>query len=137
MPLHLSGAVAFTVDGPGGSTAGTVEGEGAVLRVQADDPVAAWSGQDTGALGRVAEALHAQGLSVEVTGPGGRLATVGAGADSALGRLLTGSRRVAPGRPAALRPLVLAEGRRRVRTVRGPLLLAVAAVAVLVVRRRR
>jgi hypothetical protein len=71
-----------------------------------------------------------------VTGPAGLLATVGAGADSALGRAVTGSRHVQPGRPTALRPLVLAQVRRGARRRRS-LLLALAALAVLAARRRR
>jgi hypothetical protein len=63
----------------------------------------------------LADQLAAEGLSVEVTGPAGRLATIGAAADSALGRAVTGSRHVQPGRPSALRPLVLSQVRQGVR----------------------
>ena len=120
MALDLQGGLSFTVDGPGGSTSGTVAGDGAVLRVHADDPVAAWDGLldsvSTGpsALRTVAGALADEGLSVEVSGPRGRLALVGAEADSPLGRVLLGSRRVQLGSPAALGPLALAQARRAV-----------------------
>ena len=142
MPLRLEGELTFTVDGPLGSTTGTARGDGTVLRVRAEDPVAAWDAvtgaapSAAGGLGTLADQLAADGLSVEVTGPAGLLATVGAGADSALGRAVTGSRHVQPGRPAALRPLVLSQVRQGVRRRRS-LLLAIAAVAVLAARRRR
>ena len=137
MPLALQGDLRFTVDGPGGSSSGTVEGDGAVLRVRAQDPVAAWDGLlgsvSTGpsALRAVADALAQEGLSVEVSGPRGLLALVGAEADSAVGRTVTGSRHVQLGRPAALRPLAVAQARRALTTRRlgaGAALLLVLAV---------
>ena len=142
MPLRLSGELSFTVDGPQGSTTGTAHADGPVLHVRAEDPVAAWDAvagaapSAAGGLGNVADQLAAEGLSVQVSGPRGRLATVGAGADSALGRAVTGSRHVQPGRAGALRPLVLSQVRQGVRRRRS-LLLGVAALAVLVDRRRR
>ncbi len=142
MPLRLEGELSFTVDGPLGSTTGTAHADGTVLHVRAQDPVAAWDAvagaapSGAGALGTLADQLAAEGLSVEVTGPAGRLATVGAGADSALGRAVTGSRHVQPGSPTALRPLVVSKLRQGVRRRRS-VLLALAAVAVLAARRRR
>ncbi|CAA9359819.1 MAG: hypothetical protein AVDCRST_MAG16-2963 [uncultured Frankineae bacterium] len=141
MPLHLEGTVEFTVDGPRGPSAGVARGDGQVLRVTTDDAVAAWAAvlsaapAGASALGALADELHGQGLAVEVSGPDGRLATVGAGADSALGRAVTGSRHVQPGRPAALRPLAVAGLRQEVRR-RRPLVLALAAVVVVTLRRR-
>ena len=141
MPLRMEGELSFTVDGPQGSTTGTAHADGTVLHVRAEDPLAAWDAvagaapSAAGGLGILADQLAAEGLSVQVTGPRGRLATVGAGADSALGRAVTGSRHVQPGSPGALRPLVLSQVRRGVRRRRS-LLLAIAAVAVLVARRR-
>jgi hypothetical protein len=142
MPLRLEGELSFTVDGPQGSTSGTARADGTVLHVRAEDPVAAWdvvagaAPAAAGGLGVLADHLAAEGLSVEVTGPAGRLATVGAGADSALGHAVTGSRHVAPGTPTALRPLVVSQLRQGTRR-RSPLLLALTAVVVLAVRRRR
>ena len=141
--LRLEGSVAFTVEGPGGSTSGTAHGDGAVLRVRADDPVAAWAAlagaAPTGAdaLGRLADLLHGEGLAVQVSGPDGPLATVGAGADSALGSAVSGTRHVQPGRLGALRPLVAAQLSRVAARRRRSLLLAVLAGAALAVRRRR
>jgi len=143
MPLDLQGGLSFTVDGPGGSTSGTVAGDGAVLRVHADDPVAAWDGLlgsvSTGpaALRRVAGALADEGLSVEVSGPRGRLALVGADADSPVGRLLLGSRRVQPGALAALRPLAVAQARRSLTPRRGAALAGLLVVLTILRRRAR
>ena len=139
--LRLEGAVDFTVDGPRGRASGTARGDGPVLRIVTDDAVVAWDaaaeavGGGASALGPLADALHGAGLAVEVRGPQGVLATVGAGAESALGRALTGSRHVRPGRPAALRPLVVAQLRSGARR-RGPLLAALVAVVLLAARRR-
>ena len=143
MPLDLQGGLTFTVDGPGGSTSGTVTGDGAVLRVRAQDPVAAWDGLldsvSTGpaALRQVADALAGEGLSVEVSGPDGRLALVGATADSGVGKVLTGSRRVQLGSPTALRPLAVAQVRRSLTLRRGALAAALVVLAVLLRRRAR
>ena len=73
------------------------------------------------------------GTQVEVTGPDGLVATVGAGVSSSVGRLLAGSRHVRLGRPAAVRPLAVAELRRR----RVPIALAAAGALVLAVVLRR
>jgi hypothetical protein len=133
--LAVEGDLAFTVQGPAGATAGTVTGAGGVVRVHADDPVAAWDAAlgsvstGTAALRAVADRLHDQGVVLEVSGPAGLVATVGAGVRSPLGRLVTGSRRVRPGRPAAVRPLALAQARRATRGAVRPAAL-VAAVAV-------
>lgn len=146
MALDLQGGLSFTVEGPGGSTSGAVAGDGAVLRVRAEDPVAAWDGVlgsvSTGpaALRTVADVLAGEGLSVEVSGPAGRLALIGAEADSAVGRVLTGSRHVRLGSPAALRPLAVAQARRSLdprQLAPRTLLTAAGALAALVLLRRR
>lgn len=140
--LQIEGTLEFSVDGPGGATAGTVRGDGGTVHVHAGDPVAAWDAAlgpvSTGPqlLRSVAGFLHAQGVVLQVSGPAGRVATVGAGVDSLTGRLLTGSRRVRPGRPAAVRPLALAEARRRVAGRGRPAAVAAGLVLVWVVRRR-
>ena len=142
MSLSLEGDLSFTVDGPGGTTSGRVVGDGAVLRVHADDPVAAWEATvgsvSTGPAGlrAAADALAEQGLSVEVAGPHGRLALVGADADSGFGRLVTGSRRVQFGRPVALRPLAVAQVRQSL-PPRRRAVLALAVLAALVALGRR
>lgn len=140
-PGHLSitGDLTFSVDGPGGATAGTVSGAGSTVRVHAEDPVAAWDGAlgsvSTGpaVLAEVARHLHDQGIVLEVSGPDGLVATVGAGVSSSVGRLLAGSRFVRLGRPAAVRPLAIAELRRR----RVPIALAAVGATVLAVLLRR
>ena len=143
MPLSLQGGLTFTVDGPAGSTSGEIVGDGPVLRVRAEDPVAAWEASvgsvSAGPAGLriVADQLAAEGLSVEVSGPDGPLATVGAGVDSTVGRLVTGSRRVKLGRPAALRPLAVAQVKRSVPSARTfALALGALAAAFAALRRR-
>lgn len=136
MALAFDGDLTFSVEGPGGATAGTVQGDGPVLRVHADDPVAAWDGLlgsvSTGpaVLSWVADQMHDEGVVLEVSGPDGLVATVGAGVESPLGRLLAGSRHVRLGRPAAVRPLALAQVRRSLGGARRGLALA-GALAVL------
>ena len=145
MALSFDGDLTFSVEGPGGTTEGTVTGDGPVLRVHADDPVAAWDGVlgsvSTGpaVLSKVADLLHGEGAVLEVSGPAGVVATVGAGVESPLGRVLAGSRHVRLGRPAAVRPLALAQARRTAGgAVRSPLVLvAVAALVAWAVRRTR
>ena len=146
MALDLQGGLSFSVDGPGGSTSGTVVGDGSVLRVLADDPVAALDGvlgsvpTGTAALRAIADSLAEQGLAVEVSGPDGRLALVGAGADSAIAKALIGSRRVQLGSASALRPLAVAQVRRgitAVPTARRRLAVVGVVVLLLAVLRRR
>lgn len=116
-------------------------GDGGVLRVSTEDAVVAWEAvagaapRGASSLASLFDALSGQGLAVEVSGPRGVLATVGAGVSSGLGRVVTGSRHVGPGRPAALRPLVVARLRSGARR-RGPLLLGLTAAAALAVGRR-
>jgi len=145
VPLAFDGDLTFSVEGPGGTTGGTVRGAGATLRVHADDPVAAWDAAlgavPTGPalLSSVADLLADEGVVVEMSGPRGRVATIGAGIDSGLGRVLAGSRRVRLGRPAAVGPLAVAQLRRAVRdpaTVRPALLLGGVALLLWLLGRR-
>ena len=143
MPLSFDGDLTFSVEGPGGATAGTVNGAGPVLRVHADDPVAAWDAAlgsvSTGpaALSAVAGLLHDEGVVVEVSGPAGLVATVGAGVRSPLGRAITGARHVRLGRPGAVRPLAVAQVRRTAVGARRPAALLALVLALVWARRRR
>lgn len=139
-PLEVTGSLSFVLDTPDGSTAGRVEGDGRRVRVVADDPVAVWESAAGPGLGRpavagLADLLAEAGLVVEVTGPHGTVATVGAGVDSRLGQVLAGSRRLRPGRVGALRPLAAARVRSRGRP--GRVAASVLAVAVVLLLRRR
>lgn len=143
MALAFDGDLAFEVQGPAGATAGRVSGHGSTLRVAADDPVVAWDAAlgsvSTGPalLRAVAGHLYDEGVVVQVTGPGGLVATVGAGVDSPLGRVATGSRHVRLGRAAAVRPLAVAQARRTARGLARPAaVLAAVAAALWAVRRR-
>ena len=145
MALGFEGDLTFSVDGPGGASAGTVRGDGRTLRVHTSDPVATWEAAlgatTTGpaVLAQVARLLHDEGAVLEVTGPAGRVARVGAGVDSPVGRLLAGSRHVRLGRPSAVRPLAVAQARRGLGTARtrAALALAVGLLVAAGARRRR
>ena len=65
------------------------------------------------AVGRVAEALRDAGITLDVRGPRGTVASLGSGVDSAWGRVLAGSRALRPGAPAAVGPLLFQAVRRR------------------------
>ncbi len=142
MALAVEGGISFTVEGPAGATSGTVTGDGGTVRVHAEDPAAAWDAAlgsvSTGpaVLSAVADRLHDEGLVLEVVGPAGLVATVGAGVRSPLGRLLAGSRRVRLGRPAAVRPLAVAQARRTARGLARPAALVLAAGGALAALRR-
>lgn len=144
MATRVQGSLTFSVMGPGGRTAGTVHGQGPQVTVHAEDPVAAWDAAlgsvSTGpaVLKTVGRLLSEEGVTVQVTGPRGTVATVGAGVDDRLGHLLAGSRHVRLGSPSAVRPLAVAELRRRAPETRAFVLGAVIvlALAALVARRR-
>ncbi len=117
-------------------------GDGTRLTLDASDPVALWRAaagipwpagvtvrRGPGALGELAGALAAQGLHLDVTGPRGRVAELGAGVASPAGRLLTGSPAVRPGSVRTVAATVSAGFRVHPGLVLG------AAVAVLVLRR--
>ena len=132
--ILVTADLSFTVDLGHGPIEGHVDADGGTtIRVTTDDAdavfVAATSVPEIGdkALPFLADTLADNGLSMEVVGPQGRVATVGSGASSRWGRLLTGSSAVAPGDPQAVRALVLAQIKRdRVR-------IGVAAAAVVAV----
>lgn len=92
--------------------------DGGTIRVTTDDAdtvfFAATSVPEVGdaALPFLADQLADAGLVMEVVGPQGRVATVGSGASSRLGRLLTGSSAVAPGDREAVVALVRAQAKR-------------------------
>jgi hypothetical protein len=134
----VSADLSFTVDLGNGPIEGHVSADGGTsIRVTTDDAdtvfVAATSVPEIGnaVLPYLADTLADNGLTMEVVGPQGRVVTVGEGASSGWGRLLTGSRAVAPGDPQAVRALVLAQIKReRVRI--GLAAAAVVALAVAV-----
>jgi hypothetical protein len=137
----VSADLSFTVDVGNGPIDGHVSADGGTtIRVTTDDAdtvfLAATSVPEIGnnALPYLADTLANNGLTMEVVGPQGRVATVGSGASSRWGRVLTGSRAVAPGDPQAVRALVLAQIKRdRVRiglAAAGVVALAVTVVVV-------
>jgi hypothetical protein len=87
----------------GASTTARVTGNGRQIRVEAQRPEVLLAAMDRADVGRVAELLTTTGITVAVNGPHGPVVTLGAGTSDRLGRLVTGSGRVAPAPRAALR----------------------------------
>ena len=109
--LQLTADLALTVDGH----QARLTGNGTDLLLTASHPVALWRsaasvpwpvgvtvGSGPRALGGLAAALSDAGLHLDVTGPRGRIAELGRGVDSGVGRGVTGSRAVRFGSPRAL-----------------------------------
>ncbi|MCO1659861.1 hypothetical protein [Pseudonocardia humida] len=115
----------------GECTSAHLTGRGRELRVDVERPAVLLAAVDRRDVGQVADLLAASGVTVRVVGPDGPAATVGAGASSRLGRVVTGSRNVAPV-PRAAASLALSTPAAR----RG-LGLLVLAVPAAVLRRRR
>ncbi|SDP34319.1 hypothetical protein SAMN05660199_03673 [Klenkia soli] len=93
-----------------GGTTARLTGDGADLVLASTDPIGLWRAvtdlpwpagatarSGPRAVGELAGLLAAQGLHVDVTGPHGRVAELGAGVSSPLGRALTGSSAVRAG----------------------------------------
>lgn len=122
----------FTVDLGQGPIVGRMTADGTTITVTTDDADTVWRASTsvpqvgTAALPYLADRLTDAGLTLEVQGPQGRVATVGAGTSSVLGKLLTGSRAIAPGDRAAVTALALSQVRRN----RIPIAAAAAAVVV-------
>ena len=105
--MDLDGASA-TLTGDGDRLVLATERPGALWDTLASAPVPIGVRPASGSagVGRVAEALRAAGLNLDVRGPRGTVATLGAGVDSVLGRVLAGSSALRPGAPAAVAPLL-------------------------------
>lgn len=133
--LEVVSDLTFSVDLGRGPIEGRVEAAGSQIRVHTDDADTVWEAATsvpevgTAGLPWLADRLTDAGLTLEVVGPQGRVATVGAGTSSRIGRLVTGSSAIAPGDRAAVVGLVRARIRRNGR----PIALAVVALAVVAV----
>ena len=117
----------------GTSTTGRAIGHGQRLRVEVQRPDLLITAVDRVEVGRAAELLASTGITVEVCGPRGPVATLGAGTSNRVGRALTGSRHVAPHLGGALR---LAWATRLVRTTAIALPAAATVLAVMTRMRR-
>lgn len=113
----------------GVSTTARITGHGRQVRVQADRPDVLLAAVDRTDVGRAAELLAATGITVDVHGPHGPVATLGAGTANRFGRVLTGSRRVAIAPRGAAR---LVGASRSVRTVAAVVVSAVLVVLAVV-----
>ncbi len=93
--MDLTADLRFGVDAPGGARAtGTVTADGETVRVRTDAPavlIRSLRSDDRTRTAALGDLLSATGVTVEVSGPRGAVARLGAGVDSRLGRLLTGS----------------------------------------------
>lgn len=116
----------------GESTTARVTGNGRQVRIEAQRPEVLLAAIDRKDVGRVAEVFTATGITVAVNGPHGAVVTLGAGTSDRLGRVVTGSGRVAPAPRAAVR---LAWASRPVRAT--VVSLSVAIVVAAIGRRRR
>lgn len=100
--LKVEAALTLEIDG----RAASITGSGQRLVMHLDAPghtvhtvqglASSW------AVGQLATGLRAAGLRLDIEAAHGRLLSLGAGVDSALGRLGTGSRAVSAGSPRAL-----------------------------------
>ena len=88
----------FSVEAPGGARAtGTVTADGPTVHVRTDAPtvlIRSLGSNDRARTAALGDLLSTTGVTVEVSGPRGAIARFGAGVDSRLGRLLTGSANV-------------------------------------------
>lgn len=98
-PRSASGTVGTGADGE--TVTVTVDRPWVALRSLRDAELPGTARRGRSDLNPVADALTAAGVRVAVDGPHGRLLTLGSDVDSVLGRLTTGSRRIAV-RPRAL-----------------------------------
>jgi len=100
--LDVEADLQVEVTSPSGeSTTAHVTGSGKRLRVETGRPDVLFASVDRADVGRVADLLAFSGVTVSVVGPGGPVATLGAGTSSRLGRAVTGSSRVSPTAGAA------------------------------------
>lgn len=102
--VEIEADLRMRIDLPtGASSTARVLGRGQRLEVDVARPEVLAGALGRSDLGRVAEVLAAGGITVAVRGPGGPVATLGAGTRSRVGAVLTGSPRVAVVPAAAIR----------------------------------
>lgn len=93
--LQLAADLRFRVAAPRGrSTSGTVTADGSTVSVNAEDPVVlvrALGSTDRRRTATLGTLLADTGVTVELTGPRGSFARYGAGVQSRVGRVVTGS----------------------------------------------
>ncbi|HVV29776.1 MAG TPA: hypothetical protein VHC41_02755, partial [Mycobacteriales bacterium] len=114
MGTHIDNDLQFGID----TTMGTLTRVGDLIIIRTEDPVGVWDAVTTSvstgqpAVAAVAEELAAQAVTVEITGPDGMVARLGAGVDSSRGLLGAGSRKVELGDRHATAALVRTRLRR-------------------------
>lgn len=133
-----------------GGAEATVTASGGHVVVRADSPATLWSELNQAALpsavgwvsgpravGRAAELLRANGLDVQIEGPGGVLVRLGTGVHSSWGRSLFGSSAVQLMSIRSLRPIATAALLQSVPVRRSVGVLLAAGVAIAIGLRRR
>lgn len=143
-PIRVQADLTIEVDG----TLATLASDGDRLVLSSAHPERVWAAVVSAALpagngtldgpravGRVATELAAAGLRLEVSGPRGKVAHLGDGVKSRLGRVVTGSAAVAPGAPGAVAVLLWSRLPRRAVAI-AAVALSVATLAVASRRRR-
>jgi hypothetical protein len=131
--LHVDADVRLQVTtSTGETTTGRITGAGSALRVDVERPDLVLGTLNYDDVGRVADVLADAGLSVQVVGPHGPAAVIGAGASNRLGKVVTGSSAVATTPHAAGRLIATQPGVRAAAVV-----VPVVVVALAVLRRLR
>lgn len=121
MPLEFESDLVVSV----GPHVGHLTGDGSTLRFTTDQPgaflreVRVGGATDVrGGVRAAADFLASEGVTLVLTGPHGDVLTAGAGADSAVGRLTTGTAHIAPGAARAVALLVTGAARDAARSTR-------------------
>jgi len=135
-PLRIDSNLTFSVDGPSGSSTGRVDACGTKVTISVTDPVMLLRS----ALGNrshfpavVGDLLAEAGVTVEVVHPQGPIVMVGAGVDSAIGALLSGTRHLRLGSLRAAAPLARARLVPPSAQVHRPLAVAAASLLALII----
>ncbi len=110
-PLRIDSDLTFSVDGPSGSSTGRVDAAESKVTISVTNPadvIGSALGNRSHQAAALGDLLAEAGLTIEVVGPHGPVVTVGAGVDSAVGALLSGTRHLRLGSLRAAAPLARA-----------------------------
>lgn len=134
-PLRIDSNLTFSVDGPSGSSTGRVDATESKVTISVTNPAAVIGsalGNRPQKAAAIGDLLAESGVTVEVVGPQGPIMSVGAGVDSGVGGLLSGTRHLRLGSLRATAPLVRARLTLPAQA-RRPLAVAAASVLTLVI----
>ena len=134
-PLRIHSNLTFSVDGPSGSSTGRVDAAESKVTISVANPAAVIGsamGNRPQYAAVIGDLLAQSGVTVEVVGPQGPVMSVGAGVDSAVGALLSGTRHLRLGSLRATAPLIRAQLKLPTQA-RRPLAVAAASVLTLLI----